>query len=77
MPKNIPRSLSRGGTVAVNLKSCSARLVLLCPAWKKWGQANTVKPRTKIIDSRVEDMVPFEDSVELISKSGLPDSALI
>jgi hypothetical protein len=68
---------SRGGAVAVNLKSGSARLVLLCPAWKKWGTAETVKPRTKIIHSRDDDVVPFEDSVELLSKSGLPESALI
>ena len=28
---------SRGGAVAMNLRSGNARLVLLCPAWKKWG----------------------------------------
>jgi alpha/beta superfamily hydrolase len=68
---------SRGGAVAMNLTSGSARLVLLCPAWKKWGQAKTVKPGTKIIHSRADDVVPFEDSVELLSLSGLPESALI
>jgi len=68
---------SRGGAVAMNLKSGSARLVLLCPAWKKWGQAQTVKPGTTILHSRADDVVPFEDSVDLISKSGLPASAMI
>jgi hypothetical protein len=68
---------SRGGAVAMNLKSGSARLVLLCPAWKKWGQAWTVKPGTKILHSRADDVVPFVDSLELMSKSGLPESALI
>jgi alpha-beta hydrolase superfamily lysophospholipase len=68
---------SRGGAVAMNLESGDARLVLLCPAWKKWGTAKTVKPSTMIIHSRADDVVPFEDSVELISKSGLPASALI
>ena len=68
---------SRGGAVAVNLKCGSARLVLLCPAWKKWGTATTVKPGTKILHSRADDVVPFNDSVELLSKSGLPASALI
>ena len=29
---------SRGGAVAMNIKSGDARLVLLCPAWKKWGR---------------------------------------
>jgi len=28
---------SRGGAVAMNIKSGDAWLVLLCPAWKKWG----------------------------------------
>jgi alpha-beta hydrolase superfamily lysophospholipase len=68
---------SRGGAVAINIKSGSARLVLICPAWKKWGQAKTVKPGTLILHSRADDVVPFEDSVELLSKSGLPETALI
>ena len=68
---------SRGGAVAVNLASGSARLVLICPAWKKWGEAKTAKPGTKILHSRADDVVPFQDSVELLSESGLPESALI
>jgi alpha-beta hydrolase superfamily lysophospholipase len=68
---------SRGGAVAMNLKSGSARLVLLCPAWRKWGQAQTVKPGTTLLHSRADDVVPFQDSVELLSKSGLPETALI
>jgi hypothetical protein len=68
---------SRGGAVAININSGTARLILLCPAWKKWGQAKTVKPGTSIIHSRADDVVPFGDSQDLLSKSGLPDSALI
>jgi alpha-beta hydrolase superfamily lysophospholipase len=68
---------SRGGAVALNLKSGSARVVLLCPAWKKWGAVKTAKPGTTIIHSRADDVVPFADSLELLSKSGLPESALI
>lgn len=68
---------SRGGAVAVNLGSGSARLVLICPAWKKWGTATTVKPGIQILHSRADDVVPFADSIELLSKSGLPESALI
>ena len=30
---------SRGGAVAMNLDSGSTPLVLLCPAWKRWGTA--------------------------------------
>jgi len=68
---------SRGGAVAVNLDSGSARLVLICPAWKKWGRANTVKAGTQILHSRADDVVPFADSLELISMSQLPDTALM
>jgi hypothetical protein len=68
---------SRGGAVAVNIKSGSARLVLICPAWKTWGTAARVKPGTRILHSRTDDVVPFSDSVELVSTSGLPESALI
>jgi hypothetical protein len=35
---------SRGGAVAMNLKSGAARLVLLCPAWKKWGRPRRLSP---------------------------------
>jgi hypothetical protein len=68
---------SRGGAVAVNLDSGNARLVLICPAWKKWGTATTVKPGTQILHFRGDDVVPFADSIKLLSKSGLPESALI
>lgn len=68
---------SRGGAVAVNLASGAARLVLICPAWKKWGAVQTVKSGTKILHSRADDVVPFTDSVELTTKSGLSNTALI
>jgi alpha-beta hydrolase superfamily lysophospholipase len=68
---------SRGGAVAMNINSGSTPLVLLCPAWKRWGTATTVKPNTVILHSQADDVVPFSDSVELVRNSGLPDSALI
>jgi hypothetical protein len=68
---------SRGGAVAVNFKSGSARLVLICPAWKKWGAVKTTKPGTLILHSRADDVVPFEDSVEVLSESVLPATSLI
>jgi hypothetical protein len=61
---------SRGGAVAININSGSARLVLLCPAWKKWGTAKKVKPGTVILHSRSDDVVPFADSEELAKTSG-------
>jgi predicted esterase len=61
---------SRGGTVAINIKIGDARLVLLCPAWKKWGTVKTVKADTVILHSRADDVVPFADSEELAKTSG-------
>jgi hypothetical protein len=50
--------------------------VLLCPAWKKYGSARTVKPGTVILHSRADDVVPFADSEELVRNSGLAAPAL-
>jgi hypothetical protein len=61
----------------MNLDSGGARLVLLCPAWKKYGMARAVKPGAVILHSRADDVVPFADSEELVRNSGLPTSALI
>lgn len=61
---------SRGGAVAMNINSGDARLVLLCPAWKKWGTAKTVMPNTVILHSRADDVIPFADSEELSKMSG-------
>src|SRR4051812_40471583 len=69
--------LSRGGAVAVNIDTRGARLVLLCPGWKKWGTARTVKPGTVILHARADDVVPFAFSEELVANSGLPASALV
>ena len=68
---------SRGGAVAMNLDSGEARLVLLCPAWKKHGTASTVKADTVILHSRADDVVPFADSEELVRNSRLPFWTLI
>ena len=50
---------SRGGAVAMNVDARGAALVLLCPAWKKWGTATTVKPGTVILHSEADDVVPI------------------
>ena len=75
-PKAVVGS-SRGGAVAMNINSGEAKLVLLCPAWRKFGTARKVKPGTVILHSRADDVVPYADSEELVRKSGLPASALI
>jgi alpha-beta hydrolase superfamily lysophospholipase len=68
---------SRGGAVAMNINRGEAKIVLLCPAWKRHGTAKTVKPSTVILHSRADDVVPFADSEELVRNSGLPASALV
>jgi hypothetical protein len=68
---------SRGGAVAMNVRSGDAPLVLLCPAWKRWGTARTIKPRTVILHSRADEVIPFAESEELVRNSGLPASTLI
>jgi hypothetical protein len=68
---------SRGGAVAMNLDGGDTPLVLLCPAWKKYGTATTVTKNTTVLHSRADDVVPFADSEELVRKSGLPARALI
>ena len=68
---------SRGGAVAMNLQCGDTPLVLLCPAWKKYGAAKTVKPGTFILHSRADDVIPFADSEELLRNSDLPSLCLV
>lgn len=68
---------SRGGAVAMNIESGETPLVLLCPAYKKYGTATTVKPNTTLLHSRHDEVIPFAHSQELVHNSGLPPSALI
>lgn len=48
---------SRGGAVAVNMRSEKKTLVLLCPAWKHWGSASVVQPNTLILHARNDEVV--------------------
>jgi len=68
---------SRGGAVAMNINSGDAKVVLLCPAWRKYGEARTVKGGTVILHSRADDVVPFADTEELVRNSGLNASKLL
>jgi hypothetical protein len=67
---------SRGGAVAMNVQAGDVPLVLLCPAWKRWGDAQTVPPGTVILHSRADEVIPFADSEELVARSGLSTDAL-
>src|SRR4030095_14242951 len=50
---------SRGGAIAMNIKSQAVPLVLLCPAWKRWGTVHIVKANTKVLHSRNDEVIPF------------------
>ncbi len=68
---------SRGGAVAMSIDSGTTPLVLLCPAWKRWGKATTVKSNTIVLHSKADETVPVADSQELLRNSDLPESALV
>lgn len=68
---------SRGGAVAMNMNVGETRLVLLCPAWRKFGAVRTVKAGTVVLHSRGDEVVPFADSEELVRESLLPGQALV
>jgi pimeloyl-ACP methyl ester carboxylesterase len=62
---------SRGGAVAMALISLTTHLILLAPAWRRWGKASSVKKNCVVIHSPHDEYVPFEDSVELCEASGV------
>lgn len=68
---------SRGGAVAMNVESAAIPLVLLCPAWKRWGRSRKLKPNAAILHSRNDEVIPFSESEELIKVSHLPPEVLI
>ena len=53
---------SRGGAVGMNIDAGNTPLVLLCPAWKNWGMATTLKPNSVILHSPKDDVIPFAGS---------------
>lgn len=60
---------SRGGAVAMNINSGDTPLLLICPAWKHWGESKSAKPRTVIMHSPADDRVSYDHSVELVAAS--------
>jgi len=68
---------SRGGAVAMNIETGDVPLILIAPAWRKWGTARKVKPGSRILHSDRDDVVPIENSRELVRESGLSDDCLV
>jgi len=67
---------SRGGAVAMNIKIGDTPLVLLCPAWKYWGTQDRVGSKTHILHSRNDEVIPWQDTMELIANSA-PDTPIL
>jgi len=68
---------SRGGAVALDMDSGDLPLVLLAPAWRRWGSASRVKPECRILHAEADDVIAFADSLQLLTQSGLPEGQLI
>ena len=61
----------------MNIETANTPLVLIAPAWKKWGTATTVKTAVIILHSAHDEVVPIESSRELLARSGLPEDHLL
>ncbi len=61
---------SRGGAVAMNINRGRAKLILVAPAFKKYGNAHQVPSGTVIVHSPNDEVIPFDDSVKLAMDSG-------
>jgi len=63
---------SRGGAVALNVKNekKSSKLILIAPAWKKYGTVSKTSPKTVILHSKKDKIVSYADSVRLSANSG-------
>lgn len=56
---------SRGGAVAMAANTKDCKVILIAPAWKKFGVSGDLKPGTVVLHSESDDIVPFEDTQEL------------
>jgi hypothetical protein len=68
---------SRGGAVALALATVETPLVLLAPAWRACGISPRPGQRLIVLHSAGDDLVPLEDSRELLRLCGLPDASLV
>jgi hypothetical protein len=69
---------SRGGAVAMRASSTSsAPLVLVAPAWRRFGVEPVVRADTRVLHGIKDDVVPLADSIELEQRNGLPQENLV
>lgn len=59
---------SRGGAVALNMESNETPLLLIAPAWKRFGKKlDALKNNIYVMHSEYDNTVSYKDSVELVS----------
>ena len=75
-PVHVIVASSRGGAVATAINPRGVPLLLLCPAWKRFGLDARLSGTVRILHAAADDLVPLADSVELLARSGLPPEAL-
>ena len=63
---------SRGGAVATALNPRGVPMLLLCPAWKRYGLDARISGPVRILHAAADELLPLADSVELLARSGLP-----
>jgi esterase/lipase len=68
---------SRGGAVALALESTEVSLVLLAPAWHWFLPDARLTPRSVILHSAHDALVPLEHSRLLLERSGLGQDHLV
>jgi alpha-beta hydrolase superfamily lysophospholipase len=70
---------SRGGAVAMSLDAgpTPTPLVLIAPAWRRWGTASALNAPAIILHSEHDTVIPFDDSLELVRRSGRADATLV
>jgi hypothetical protein len=61
---------SRGGAVALNINTLGTRLILIAPAWKRFGGTPMLACGGVVIHCREDKVIPYEDSEELSKLTG-------
>ncbi len=59
---------SRGGAVAMAVNARGAAVILIAPAWKKYGVSKKIESAI-ILHSETDDIVPFCDTEELVKEN--------
>jgi hypothetical protein len=62
---------SMGGSAAINIQTGDTPQVLIAPSWKYLGDVTSVKMQTIIINADNDDLIPLEDTKELLQLSSL------